>query len=338
MMIHDSFELALNITAFIPCLLLIILYLIDFKNLKFQNYFKLELMISLLLNISLNFVKNYGYIKEEDIENKDIKKDFEALECDNTQLEIIGLIKSYLEIVNILFLASFNYLCYIILKNKNKEDKKGIIITLSIINWFLPSYEFILYFLSMKDNQNTKYISISGKCIYNLEIKQDINLYLVPFIFIIDIFFYVMILITLNMQKKKDENHIDIYTNQIKRITFNFISHFIFFVSQYINITILYFEQFDEYRYLYININYNISLTILCIFCLIENKTREYYKKLIEWLNFEKIKNNENEDEDDEDNNNDDDYDEDDDMIVYLEGKDTIRNTNENNNNNNNNV
>ena len=75
-MIHDSFELALNITAFIPCLLLIILYLIDFKNLKFQNYFKLELMISLLLNISLNFVKNYGYIKEEDIENKDIKKNF----------------------------------------------------------------------------------------------------------------------------------------------------------------------------------------------------------------------------------------------------------------------
>ena len=78
--IHDSLELVINITAFIPCMILIILYLIDFNKLKFPNYFKLELMIVILANISLNFVKNYNY-KEEYKESGKSDDNYELNYC-----------------------------------------------------------------------------------------------------------------------------------------------------------------------------------------------------------------------------------------------------------------
>ena len=120
--IHDSFELAINITAFIPCLVLILLYLLDFKKLKFPNYFKLELMIVMLVSISLNFVKNYNYYEKKNKNNENNENNenndnpHEQNKCELKKYEIIGLIKSYLEIVNLCLLAAFNYLCYIIKK------------------------------------------------------------------------------------------------------------------------------------------------------------------------------------------------------------------------------
>lgn len=321
-LIHDSFELALNITAFIPCLLLIIIYIIDFKELKFQNYFKFEMMIALLFNISLNFVKNYNYNNNND-----------EIKCNNTQLEIIGLIKSYLDILTLFFLASFTYLCYIILKNKNKDDKKCFITILSIINWILPSYIFILYYLYIrnKNNEDNKkyFISISGKCIFNLKIKQNIHLYLIPSLFIIDAFFYIMIVILLNIQKKneKEDDKIDYYNDKIKRISINFISHFLFFVSQYINMTFLFFDLFKNERDLYYNINYNLSLTILCLFCLIDYKIREYWQKLIDFLKFEKEEKNDTDTDLEPD-----DLDNDEDIVMYKDKNDS--NGNDNNDNN----
>jgi len=193
--IHDSLELAINITAFIPCLVLILLYLVDFKKLKFPNYFKLELMIVMLVNISMNFVKNYNY-NPGDLH--------EETNC-NLKYKIIGLIKSYLEIVNLCLLAAFNYLCYILLKSKNKDSRKLLfLIILSLISWIIPIYNFILYFLN---NNKSEFISISGVCIFVSHLIKKIHLYLIPFIFLLDSIFFILTLYELNKRKKSDEEH-----------------------------------------------------------------------------------------------------------------------------------
>ena len=308
--IHDSLELAINITAFIPCLILIILYLIDFKKLKFPNYFKLELMIVMLANISLNFVKNYNYYGEN-------KKRYEKNSCNRKKYEIIGLIKSYLEIVNLCLLAAFNYLCYILLKSKNKDNRKlSFLIILSLISWIIPIYNLILYFLNKQE-----FISISGVCIFVPELKKKLHLYLIPFIFILDSIFFILTLYELSKRKKSDEEHKDGYKKNMNRITLNFISHLIFFSCQYINNAFIYFDLEKEHRYKYYNIIYHISLAIISIICCIEGKTREYYNKLIEnCLKFEKIDKDKIEEEEEEEDEDDDDNE---DMKIYHESSRT---------------
>ena len=51
--IHDAFELAFAILAVIPCILIIIIYSFLRKELKPTNYYKLELIISIFINIIL---------------------------------------------------------------------------------------------------------------------------------------------------------------------------------------------------------------------------------------------------------------------------------------------
>lgn len=264
---HESFELALNITALLPCLLLILLYIIDINHLKYPNYFKFELMLVMLVIISLNFVKEY--------EKKEIFDDH----C-GENFKMIGILKSYLEIVNLCFLASFNYLLYslIIVKNKKKKSISSIII-LSLINWIGPAYIFILYFIWEKN-----FISISGQCIFIHNIKKYIHLFLIPIIFLLDIIFFALTIRVLKIKKQKDEEHSDNYSDNIIRITLNFISHLILFASQYIN-NILIFDtnniKDDSNKLKFYHINYYIALSIINIVCCLESKTRDYYYKFL---------------------------------------------------------
>ena len=291
--IHDSFELALNITALIPCLIIIILYLNDCSHLKPQNFFKLELMFSLLIYICLNFVKNYKYNNENDRTNSN----HENGECNQLKYKIIGLIKSYLEIVNLLFLSSFNCLCYSLLKNKSKGGKGlSLVIILSLISWLMPIYIFILYFF-----ERDQFISKYGVCIFNPEIKKKINFYLIPIIFLVNIIFFIITLKILYSYKKEDEENIERYNKNIKRITLYFISHLIFFASQSIYNSFLFFGIEEQMKYKYYNISYHLALTVLCSICCIENKTREYYNKIMETcFKSEKDENNNIEEEEEE--------------------------------------
>ena len=302
--IHDSMELALNITALIPCLILMILYLIDCKKLKYPNYFKLELMFAILANICFNFVKNY----KSEIDNEKI---YEITDCKN-ELKIIGLIQSYLEIVINCLLASFNYLCYILLKSKKIEKKNIIVIILSLISWIIPIYIFVLY---ISFHEKSDFISMSGVCLFVPEIKKNISLYLIPVIFLLDAIFFILTVKLLNSKKKEDEEDSEGYNKQIIRITINFLSHFIFFFSQYINNAFILFNINKHDRYKYYNINYHIALTIISIVCCMEGKTRDYYNKLIlSCLKFEKIQSEKAEDDEEEE-----DEDDEGDMKIYHE-------------------
>ena len=313
--IHDSMELALNITALIPCLILIILYLIDCQKLKYPNYFKLELMFAMFANICLNFVKNYKFIPQ----NESGGKNYEENKC-GKGLKAIGLIQSYLEIVINCLLASFNYLCYILLKSKKIGKKNLIVIILSLISWIIPVYIFILYILKHDDGD---FHSISGVCLFAPEIKKKISLYLIPVIFLFDSIFFILTIVLLNTKKKEDEDDSEGYNKHIRRITLNFLSHFFFFFSQYINNAFILFDIHKKDRYQYYNINYHIALTIISIICCIEGKTRDYYNKIIlSCLKFEKVQSEKGEDDEEEE-----DEDDEEDMKIYHE-----RNESEDNN------
>ena len=310
--IYYSLELVLNITAIIPCLILVILYLIDRNKLKSQNYFKLELMFSLIVTITLNFIKNYD---EDDNEDENIDN-IENENCDESY-RINGLIKSYLEIVILCLLSCFNYLCYFLLKNKDKTKKLIIIIILSLISWLIPLYIFIIY------GSKKEFTSISGVCIFSADIKKNIDLYLIPIIFLSNSIFFIMTLIELNKRKNKDENNSREYRKNMKRIGINFFCQFILFSIEYINNAFIFFEIDKNNRYKYYNIIYNIALTIISVACCFEAKTREYYNKFIySCLKFEKIQKknkNENEEEEEEEDEDDDDGDDDEDMKIYVE-------------------
>ena len=118
--IFDAFEFALNITAAIPCLAIIIIYLILKKELKYPHYFKLELMFILLIIILLDFF----LIKLDDV-------------------KIINSIQSYLQIVLVFLLLSFSCLCYSLSKTKNNDSSKTLIIALTLGSWILAIYRII---------------------------------------------------------------------------------------------------------------------------------------------------------------------------------------------------
>ncbi len=292
--IYDSIELALTITALLPCLILIILYLMDCSKLKYPNYFKLELMIVILCNICLSFIKKYNY-KEGD----DCEKGF----------KIIGLIQSYVEMVINCLLASFNYLCYILLKNNKINKKFTIIIILSLISWIIPIYIFGLYFFG-KDNI---FHFISGVCIFAP--KKLINLIFISVMLFLDSIFFIFTILILNSKKEEDEDNISGYNKHIRRITINFISHLIFFLSQIFNPFLIESDEKSKYY----NINYHIALTIISIANCFEGKTRDFYNKLItSCLTFDKVSNQNSEDEEEEE---DDDDDEEQDMKIYVDSR-----------------
>lgn len=303
--IYDSIELALTITALLPCLILIILYLMDCSKLKYPNYFKLELMIVILCNICLSFVKKYNYKKGDKCE-----KGF----------KIIGLIQSYVEMVINCLLASFNYLCYILLKNNKINKKFTIIIILSLISWIIPIYIFGLYFFKDKDEEIFHFIS--GVCIFSpKKEKKLINLIFISVMLFLDSIFFILTILILNSKKEEDEDNISGYNKHIRRITINFISHLIFFFSQIFNPFLIDEDENEDSdgKSKYYNISYHIALTIISIANCFEGKTRDFYNKLItSCLTFDKVSNQNSEDEEEEE---DDDDDEEQDMKIYVDSR-----------------
>ena len=292
--IYSAFEITLGITAFIPCLILIIIYIFEFKNLKYPNYFKLELIFSLVASTSLSFIK----AKDKDCENTRFYKN-------------IGIIKEYIEDVIILLLISFNFLCCILLKSKSDEKKKLIIIVvLSLLSWFLPLYLLFLYFFGKYDNY---FVHISSTCIFNLSTNQTIHYTLILLLFVIDLILYILSIQTLRSKKKRDKKNKETYNTSMIRVSVNFLSHFIFFVLQGLNLFIFLKNGNKIYDIICI-----ISLNIISIFSLYEGKTRDYLNKFIEYLKLQKIENEKLDDEEEEYEDDDDDDDDDDEQITLV--------------------
>ena len=181
--IYDAFEIALCITTFIPCLLLIIIYIFEFKNLNYPNYFKLELIFSLVVCTSLSF-----------------SKDDEKNNCfsgETNFYKIIGFIKAYIEDAILLLLISFNFLCCILFKKKIDEKKKLIIIViLSLLSWVLPLYLLFLYFC--KEKGEDQFYLVLKTCIFNPKKNQKIHYCLISLLFVIDLIIYILSIQTLS--------------------------------------------------------------------------------------------------------------------------------------------
>ena len=308
--IYYAFEIALGITSFIPCLLLIIIYIFEFKKLKYPNYFKLEIIFSLVVCTSLSIIE----CKEVECQNNRVPHYF----------KIIGFIKAYIEDAIFLLLISFNFLCCILFQKKIDEKKKLIIIIviLSLLSWVLPLYLLFLYSFVENENKNKndkQFYLVSKTCIFNPPINKIIHYSLISLLFVIDLIIYILSIQTLSSKKKRDKKNKETYNTSMIRISINFLSHFIFFALKAFNLFIS--KNLDSTKNNEENI-YNIifilSLNIISIFSLYEGKTREYWNKFIKFLKLQKIENNRHDDEEEEYEEDDDDDDEDDEQITLV--------------------
>lgn len=284
--IHDAFELAFAILAVIPCILIIIIYSFLRKELKPTNYYKLELIISILINIILNFVKDYGL-------EHDNKKPNEDLQCVDSFYKYFAVSKSYFGMVNLFFLTSFMILLnYILVKGDTKNNKNNIVfIILSLINWILPIYIIFIYIVLNDieidkfeniDNSDNIFYSITGQCVYFSKIKRKIHIFLIPCLFLVDVIIYILLCRILISKKKEDKDNAKTYKVNIRRITINFISHLFFFGVQYADIFFLdcfikdgkscYFYFYYEYY----NIVNNASFTIISFTCIFERRIMSF--------------------------------------------------------------
>ena len=334
--IHDAFELAFAILSVFPCFLIIIVYSFLRKELKPSNYFKLQLIISMLINIILNFVKNYTFEHDE----KKIEQD-EHYQCNNTNYKYIAISKSYFEMVNLLFLTSFMILLnYIMIEDDKKKRKNNIMfIILSLINWVLPIYIIFIY-ISLNDTTAHSLVNIdkydnifyfiTGQCVYFSKIKREIHLYLIPCIFLVDVINYIILCRKLISKKKEDRDNAITYKLNLRRITINFISHLIFFGVQYADIFFLdcFFKNencsFFLY-YEYYNIVNNASFSIISYTCIFERRIISFLKEKFACCLSEEFE--EDEEEDDEDSDEYDDEDEEPDVI--YDDRTTIPTNNE---------
>lgn len=273
--IHDAFELALAILAVFPCILIIVIYYILRKDLTGKNYFKLQLIISILINIILNFVKDYEFNhgeKTTNIENQ----------CYNCY-KYLAVSKSYFEMVNLFFLVTFIILLnFLLVKDLNYINI--VIIILSLVNWVVPIYIIFIY-ITLNDknfenfNEIDKYdnvfYSITGQCVYFSEIKRQIHLYLIPFIFLFEVILYILSCRLLISQRNEEKISVNNYKTSIRRITINFISHLVFFGVQYADLFFLdCFIKDDkcEFYYEYYNIVNNASFNIISFTCIFERR------------------------------------------------------------------
>ena len=330
--IHDAFELAFAILSVFPCLLIIIVYSCLRKELKSTNYYKLELIISILINIILNFVKDYEFDHEE--------KTNEQLQCEKTFYKYFAVSKSYFEMVNLLFLTSFMILLNYLLVKKDTNKNNTVFIILSVINWILPIYIIFMYLaLNDKDIDNFDHIdnssnifySITGQCVYFSKIKREINLYFIPFLFLVDAIIYILLCKILISKKKEDKENAKTYKVNIRRITINFISHLFFFGVQYANIFFL--DCFikgkacDYYFYYeYYNIVNNASFTIISYTCIFERRIMSFLNEKFACCLSEKEPIEESEEEEDEDS---DEYEDDDESQKIYDDRTTILSNNQ---------
>jgi len=303
--IYEAFDIAFNITAIIPCLALIIIYLILKKDLKYPHYFKLELMLILLVIISLDFASS-NFSKNPDKENsQDISKDNNSDNKSKEPKYIIVLIKSYLEIVLSFFLLSFSYLCYSLSKTKKKDSSKSLIIVLSLVSVILPVYR-----IKFNDIEN----------------KFDfiINICVISCIYFLDLIFYILIIVNICSIKKKDEENNKYYNRNIKRMTLNFISHL-----SLCSVLLLTLIRIDDKKNEkknekdYLDLILSLSYNFISYISFLEGKTTDYLKsKFRSCFSFENL--NDNDDDEEESESDDDEDDDDDDIQIYNENEESV--------------
>jgi hypothetical protein len=289
--IFDAFEFALNITAAIPCLAIIIIYLILKKELKYPHYFKLELMFILLIIILLDFF----LVK---LNNEEIEK-------------IINLIQSYLEIVLVFLLLSFSCLCYSLSKTKNNDSSKALIIALTLGSWILAIYR-IKFNIDLENNYNF--------------IAFIVNVCVISCIFLLDLIFYILIIVNMCSIKKKDEDNKKYYNKNIKRMTINFMCHISFFSVSLYNIIKTYKlkKKLNEKQKDYLDLLISLSYNFISYVCFLEGKTTEYLKnKFSSCFSIEKL-NTKDDDEEESESDDDDDDDDDEDIQLYNENDESI--------------
>jgi hypothetical protein len=189
-----SFKFVLSLTAIFPCLIIITIYLIDIKTIKFSSYFKLEIILLILILSSLNFFEIFD-------------------NPSGTQKDIIAKIRQHFQIALSCLLTSFNCLCCILIKNK----KKGFALSLflSVISWIIHFYLLLFYYDIIEENH-----------------KYLINLFVSGVLFGLDFIFYALSILFLHLLSKEDiEKTKNCHTN-MKRITIYFLSHIIYFGIQ----------------------------------------------------------------------------------------------------------
>ncbi len=298
--IYTSFKFALSITAIIPCLIIIIIYLIDIKTIKFSSYFKSEIILSILILSSVNFFEIY------DVESNAVSYKESITNDNNDYKKTIQKIRNHIQITLSCLLTSFSLLCYILIKEKKKGTSLSIF--LSIVSWFLNLY------LLLED--------------YNPHEEGSINfIYLISLIisgilFLLDLIFYFLSMKYLHSLSKKDREKKKNCRTMMKRISLYFLSHLIYFGIQIFFWIKLSFslkisvENFEQILLIVII----ISLNILSIISLFEPKTREIWDKFIKSLQLQRVKKEitEESEESEEEEDSEDDYDDENNVSLKM--------------------
>ena len=288
-----SFKFVLSLTAIFPCLIIIIIYLIDIKTIKFSSYFKLEIILLILIFSSLNFFEIFNNTSE----------------TDNTDNTILKEIREHFQIALSCLLTSFNCLCCILIKNK----KKGFVLSLflSIISWILHFYLLLFYYKIIEENH-----------------KYLISLIVSGVLFGLDFIFYALSILFLHLLAKEDREKTKNCHTNMKRISIYFLSHIIYFGIQTFYLIMqkndIQKEERIKFNDNYLDIIIVLSLNVLSIVSLFEPKTREYWDKFIQSLKLQKVDTEENEEsEDDEDQ-----YDDDDDNLKLIADQSSLNESN----------
>lgn len=194
--VYTVFEITFCSFSGLTSLFFIIMYLIIRKDLNSSNYFRLQLMIAILIESILRFIREY----EET--NNEINK--------NTQ--IIAYFKSIIEFTILLFIFFFTLLLYLTLKKKAiyESQKRLFVIGLSLLSWFIPSIYLgifcLIYKINKNNNNNTEDIMYEREnkyWVFRMKSKIIADFVVVGFLLIIDILLFVLILIE-NSRKKTD--------------------------------------------------------------------------------------------------------------------------------------
>ena len=302
--IYTSFKFALSITSIIPCLIIIVIYLIDIKTIKFSSYFKSEIILSILILSCVNFFEIY------DVEsNTDSYKESNSGDKNDYTITI-QKIRNHIQITLSCLLTSFSLLCYILLKGKKKGLSLSIF--LSFISWFLNLYLLLEDFNKPHEDEKD-----------SINFIYLISIIITGILFLLDLIFYILSMKYLHSLSKKDREKKKNCHTMMKRISLYFLSHFIYFGIQifywtkvsfdFLKIDIPSFEQI-------LLIVIIISLNILSIINLFEPKTREIWDKFIKSLKLQRVKKEmtEETEENEEEEDSEDDYDEENDVNLKM--------------------
>ena len=324
MQILASFELIFSGASVIFSLLLIIIYLIIFENLKTSNFFRLQFMIVILIDAALRFVKDYegGKVGDEN----------------STILQLTCEFRSSFEISILFFLTSFTILSYLTVQKKTiyASRKRTFIITFSIISWIFPIIYVCIFFMIYLFNEEDKKNIFQWKNIVVFKFKSKLisDMILIGILFLVDFIFFILMLVKLcqNSRKKKDLNETIVeQQNHCLRIFAVFASQILFFVVYYLTtIDLLGLNGWPEKYNLYSNLIYVISLAMVSFFYAFDSHVSNFLgEKIMKCIDFKHLKKKDSDyiggkDEDDdgyEDVEEDDDEEEEE---IYVENEDGV--------------